>query len=212
MMKSLIIITIIVAVAVADEKGTAKQDNKRQIASYNSGTAAIAQPLQTPQPTTAAAAVNNAPLYQPSYLPTCVVQPNGNSIFTNPSVPAYQPPYYNGPAESFVPQYQPQQYPIAYQPSQYPIGYQPPQYPATYQPPQYPATYQPSQYPAIYQPSQYPATYQPSQYPATYQPSQYPATYQPQQSGQSPVPYSYSYFSSAANNANNNAQLSTTKK
>lgn len=191
-----------VAVVVADDKGTAKQD-KRQISSYNGGTAAIPQPLQTPQPTPAAVAVNNAPSYQPSYLPSCVVQPYGNTIFTNPSVPVYQPPYYNGPSESFIPQYQPQQYPIAYQPSQYPIAYQPPQYPATYQPPQYPATYQPPQYPA---------TYQPSQYPATYQPSQYPATYQPQQSGQSPVPYSYSYFSSAANNANNNAQLPTTKK
>ncbi|XP_022182534.1 adhesive plaque matrix protein-like [Myzus persicae] len=211
MMKSLIIMAIIVSVAVADEKNTAKPD-KRQISSYNGGTAAIAQSLQTPQPTPAAVAVNNAPSYQPSYLPTCVVQPYGNSIFTNPSVPVYQPPYYNGPAESFVPQYQPQQYPIAYQPQQYPVSYQPSQYPATYQPPQYPAAYQPSQYPATYQPTQYPATYQPSQYPATYQPSQYPATYQPQQSGQSPVPYSYSYFSSSANNANNNAQLSTTKK
>ncbi|XP_015372732.1 PREDICTED: adhesive plaque matrix protein-like isoform X1 [Diuraphis noxia] len=202
MMKSLFIMTIIVSVAVADEKGTAKQD-KRQISSYNGGSAAIAQALQTPQPTPAAVSVNNAPSYQPSYLPTCVVQPYSNTIFSNPSVPVYQPPYYNGPTESLVPQYQPQQYPIAYQP---------PQYPFTYQPSQYPATYQPSQYPAVYQPLQYPTTYQPSQYPATYQPSQYPATYQPQQSGQSPVPYSYSYFSSAANNANSNAQVSTTKK
>ncbi|XP_025201953.1 repetitive proline-rich cell wall protein 1-like [Melanaphis sacchari] len=194
MMKSLIIMMIVVSVAVADEKATTKQD-KRQISSYNGGTAAtIAQPLQTPQPTPGAVAINNVPSYQPSYLPTCVVQPYGNSIFTNPSVPAYQPPYYNGPTESFVPQYQPQQYPIAYQPPQYPIAYQPTQYPIAYQPPQYPIAYQPSQYPA------------------TYQPPQYPATYQPQQPTQSPAPYSYSYFTSAANNANNNAQLSSTKK
>jgi len=196
-------VIIAVAVAVADEKATAKQD-KRQISSYSSGTAAtIAQPLQT-QPTAGAVAVNNAPSYQSSYVPTCVVQPYGNSIFTNPSVPVYQPPYYNGPAESFVPQYQPQQ--------QYPIAYQPPQYPIAYQPPQYPIAYQPSQYPTTYQPSQYPATYQPSQYPAAYQPSQFPATYQPQQPAQTPAPYSYTYFTSAANSANNNAQLSTTKK
>ncbi|XP_026818002.1 adhesive plaque matrix protein-like [Rhopalosiphum maidis] len=203
-MKSLIIVIIAVAVAVADEKATAKQD-KRQISSYSSGTAAtIAQPLQTSQPTAGAVAANNAPSYQSSYVPTCVVQPYGNSIFTNPSVPVYQPPYYNGPAESFVPQYQPQQYPIAYQPPQ--------QYPIAYQPPQYPIAYQPPQYPIAYQPSQYPTTYQPSQYPAAYQPSQFPATYQPQQPAQTPAPYSYTYFTSAANNANNNAQLSTTKK
>ncbi|VVC25751.1 Hypothetical protein CINCED_3A000593 [Cinara cedri] len=200
-MKSLTIVLIIVCVVTADENSKAKPE-KRQSASYSSG---VLPPAQGLQPTPAAVVPNTVPVssYQPNYLPTCVVQP----IYPSPSVPAYQPsvPYVLPSEPQYVPQYQPQ----------YP-QYQP-QYPQ-YQPQQYPDAYQPQQYPAPYQPQPYPAGYQPSQYPAAYRAQQYPVAYQPPQQSQIATPYSYSYFVSAANNADkandnniNNAPASAKK-